>query len=79
MFGGSVCAGADLLPPAGEGWLSLAIVRDGNAQPLGNPLARGNTGIHPASLFAAAGLVVDGASATGADEGIGPYARQDSA
>ena len=43
-FGGSVCAGADLLPPAGEGWLSLAAVRDGNAQPLGRPPARGSLG-----------------------------------
>ncbi len=54
MFGGSVCAGADLLPPAGEGWHSLVEVRDGNALPLGNPLARGSTGIHPAPLSAAA-------------------------
>ena len=44
MFGGSVCAGADLLPPAGDGWRSLAAVRDGNAQPLGRPLARGSLG-----------------------------------
>ena len=44
MFGGSVCAGADLLPPAGEGWLSLAAVRDGNAPPLGKPSARGSSG-----------------------------------
>ena len=36
-FGGSVCASADLLPPAGDGWHSLAEVRDGNAPPLGNP------------------------------------------
>ena len=43
-FGGSVCAGADLLPPAGEGWLSRAAVRDGNARPLGKPLARGGLG-----------------------------------
>ena len=42
--GGSVCAGADLLPPAGEGWLSLAAVRDGNARPLGKPSARGSSG-----------------------------------
>ena len=54
MFGGSVCASADLLPPAGEGWLSLAAVRDGNALPLVKPLAWGGTGIHPASLPAAA-------------------------
>ena len=26
---------ADLLPPAGDGWHSLAAVRDGNARPLG--------------------------------------------
>ena len=44
MFGGSLCASADLLPPAVEGWLSLAAVRDGNAQPLGRPLARGSQG-----------------------------------
>ena len=43
-FGGSVCASADLLPPAGEGWLSLAAVRDGNALPLGKPLAWGSLG-----------------------------------
>ena len=36
-FGGSVCASADLLPPAGDGWHSLAEVGDGNAPPLGNP------------------------------------------
>ena len=47
MFGGSVCASADLLPPAGEGWLSLAAVRDGNALPLGKPLARGSLGYIP--------------------------------
>ena len=35
-FGGSVRASADLLPPAGEGWPSLAAVRDGNALPLGS-------------------------------------------
>ena len=44
MFGGSVCASADLLPPAGEGWLSLAAVRDGNALPLGKPLIWGSWG-----------------------------------
>ena len=44
MFGGSVCAGADLLPPAGDGWLSRVEVRDGNARPLGRPLARGGLG-----------------------------------
>ena len=44
MFGGSVCASADLLPPAGEGWQSLAAVKDGNALPLGRPLARGSQG-----------------------------------
>ena len=55
MFGGSVCASADLLPPAGEGWHSLVEVRDGNVRPLGKPPARGSTGIHPAPIFAAAG------------------------
>ena len=54
MFGGSACAGAALLPPAGEGWQSLAAVRDGNAPPLGKPPARGGTGIPPAPLPAAA-------------------------
>ena len=49
-FGESVCASADLLPPAGDGWLSLAAVRDGNARPLGNPLARGSWG-YPLLLF----------------------------
>ena len=44
MFGGSVCASADLLPPVGEGWQSLAAVRDGNARPLRKSLARGNLG-----------------------------------
>ena len=44
MFGGSVRASADLLPPAGDGWLSLAAVRDGNAPPLGRLLARGSQG-----------------------------------
>ena len=44
MFSGSVCASADLLPPAGEGWLSLAAVRDGNALPLGKPLIWGSWG-----------------------------------
>ena len=53
-FGGSVCAGADLLPPAGDGWLSLAEVRDGNALPLGRPPARGSIGIPSVSLPAAA-------------------------
>ena len=43
-LGGSVCAGADLLPPAGEGWQSRAAVRDGNARPLGKPSARGSLG-----------------------------------
>ena len=43
-FGGSVCAGADLLPPAGDGWRSRAVVRDGNALPLGDPSARGSQG-----------------------------------
>ena len=32
---------------AGEGWQSLAAVRDGNALPLGKPPARGGTGIPP--------------------------------
>ena len=44
MFGGSVRMYADLLPPAGDGWLSLTAVRDGDAQPLGKPPARGGLG-----------------------------------
>ena len=43
-FGGSVCAHANLLPPAKESWRSRAAVRDGNAPYLGNPLARGIPG-----------------------------------
>ena len=43
-FGGSVRAGADLQPPAGDGWRSLVEVRAGNAPPLGRPLARGSLG-----------------------------------
>ena len=43
-FGGSVRIHADLLPPAEEGWPSLAAARDGNARPLGNPSARGSPG-----------------------------------
>ena len=39
----------------GEGWLSRTAVRDGNALPLGKPLARGGLGYRPAPLFAAAG------------------------
>ena len=54
-FGGSVCASADLLPPAGESWHFLVEVRDGNARPLGKSFGPGKFGIHPASLFAAAG------------------------
>ena len=34
-YGGSVRASAYLRPPAGDGWRSLAAVRDGNAFPLG--------------------------------------------
>ena len=72
MFGGSVCASADLLPPAGEGWLSFAAVRDGNARPLGKPPARGSLG-YIQLLFSLPltwwlmGLLQR------ADEGIGPY------
>ena len=53
-FGGSGRMYADLLPPAGDGWRSRAAVRDGNVLPLGNPLARGDSGIPPAPIFAAA-------------------------
>ena len=44
MFGWSVCASADLMPPAGDGWLPRTAVRDGNALPLGRPSARGGLG-----------------------------------
>ena len=43
-YGGSVCTSADLLPPAGDGWRSRAVVRDGNALPLGWLLAWGGQG-----------------------------------
>ena len=72
MFGGSACASADLLPPAGEGWRSRAAVRDGNARPLGKPSARGGPG-YIQLLFSLPltwwlmGLLQR------ADEGIGPY------
>ena len=71
-FGGSVCAGADLLPPAGEGWLFLAVVRDGNARPLGKPPARGSLGyrLRRFSLPLAWWLM---GLLQRADEGIGPY------
>ena len=55
MFGGSVCASADLLPPAGESWHFLVEVRDGNARPLGKSFGPGKSGIHAAPIFAAAG------------------------
>ena len=71
-FGGSVCARADLLPPAGEGWRSLAAVRDGNALPLGEPSARGGQGyiLLLFSLPLARWLM---GLLQRADEGIGPY------
>ena len=43
-LGGSGRIYASLLPPAGDGWHSLAEVRDGNARPLGKPPARGGLG-----------------------------------
>ena len=78
MFGGSVCAGADLLPPAGDGWLSRVEVRDGNAPPLGKPLARGGQGyiLRRFSLPLARWLMW---LLQRADEGIGPYDRPGSA
>ena len=75
MFGGSVSAGADLLPPAGDGWHSLVEVRDGNALLLGNPLARGSLG-YPLRLFSlplARWLMW---LLQRADEGIGPCGTQ---
>ena len=72
MFGGSVCASADLLPPAGDGWRSRAVVRDGNALLLGDPLARGSQGyiLRRFSLPLAWWLM---GLLQRADEGIGPY------
>ncbi len=72
MFGGSVSAGADLLPPAGDGWHSPVEVRDGNVRLLGNPLARGSLG-YPLRLFSlplARWLMW---LLQRANEGIGPY------
>ena len=43
-FGGSACASADLLPPAGEDWCFFAAARDGNVSPLGETFGRGNQG-----------------------------------
>ena len=77
-FGGSVCAGADLLPPAGDGWLSRVEVRDGNARPLGKPPARGSLGYpqRPSPLPLAEWLM---GPPQRADEGIGPFDRPGSA
>ena len=58
MFGGSVCAGADLLPPAG-GWLTVPCGSQGRKRAtLGETTSPGKSGIHPAPLFAAALLAV---------------------
>ena len=78
MLGGSVCACADLLPPAGDGWRPLAAVRDGNALPLGRPSARGGQRYIQLlfSLPLAWWLMW---LLQRADEGIGPYDRQGSA
>ena len=72
MFGGSVCAGADLLPPAGDGWRSLAAVRDGNALPLGNSPVRGGQG-YILLLFSLPLTWWLMELLQRADEGIGPY------
>ena len=54
-FGGSVCASADLLPPAG-GRLAVPCGSQGRKRAaLGESFGPGKLGIHPASLFAAAG------------------------
>ena len=77
MFGGSVCASAALLPPAGDGWRSRAAVRDGNALPLGKPPARGGLGyiLRRFSLPLARWLM---GLLQRADEGIGPYGNAES-
>ena len=64
-FGGSVCASADLLPPAGDGWLPRTAVRDGNALPLGSPLARGSLGYIPRRFSLPLAWWLMDASATG--------------
>ena len=74
MFGGSVCAGADLLPPAGEGWQSRAAVRDGNARPLGNPSARGCPG-YIQLLFSLPLAVVDESLRSGPMRASAPTGR----
>ena len=53
-------------PAAGGGWLAVPCGSQRRKRvALGVTLGPGKSGIHPAPLFAAAGLVVDGASATG--------------
>ena len=78
MFGGSVCASADLLPPAGDGWLSRVEVRDGNALPLGKPPARGSQG-YILLLFSLPLVEWLMGPPQRADEGIGPFDRPGSA
>ena len=47
-------------PAAGGGWLALPCRSQGRKRPaLGEAFGPGKSGIHPASLFAAADLVVD--------------------
>ena len=71
-FGGSTCASADLLPPAG-GWLALPRRSQGRKRvTLGGNFWPGKSGIHSAPLFAAAGCLVR-ELVKRADEGIGPY------
>ena len=63
-FGGSVRASADPPPPAGEGWLFLA-VNLMKRVPLGEPPARGGPG-HPGVLHPLAlAWAVDGAGSAG--------------
>ena len=53
-------------PAAGGGRMAVLCGSQGRKRPaLGETSSPGKSGIHPASLFAAAGPVVDGASATG--------------
>ena len=53
-------------PAAGGGWLAVPRGSQGRKRvALGVTFGPGKSGIHPAPLFAAAGPVVDGASATG--------------
>ena len=77
-LGGSVCACAALLPPAGGRLAALCGSQRRKRAALGMTFGPGRSGIHPAPLFAAAGRWLMGLLQR-ADEGIGPYDRPGSA